>query len=271
MVSNVDESEPGPQAVRDNRVALPALPRQRATSQRQMPRMSGVGADEPLRILLIEDDVGDAVLVEELFADSGLTVRLTWRPSLAAARGDLADGPGCVLLDLNLPDSAGLPSVAEVLEAAPGAVVLVLTGMADEQTAIAAVNLGAQDYLVKGKVDGDLLSRSIRYAIERKAAVAAAAELRETRLLADQDSRMERGLLPRPLVGDDSRIRIVSRYRAGPQRALLGGDFFDVVETGPDSFRMLIGDVCGHGRTRRLSGWACASRGAGWCWRERIR
>jgi serine phosphatase RsbU (regulator of sigma subunit) len=185
--------------------------------------------------------------VEELFADSGITVSMTWCRTLAEARGDLADSPHCVLLDLNLPDSAGLPSVAEVLQAAPGAVVLVLTGMADEQTAIAAVNLGAQDYLVKGKVDGHLLSRSIRYAIERKAAVAAAAELRETRMLAEQNSRIERGLLPRPLVGDDSRIRVVARYRAGRQRALLGGDFFDVVETGPDTFRILIGDVCGHG------------------------
>jgi serine phosphatase RsbU (regulator of sigma subunit) len=72
-------------------------------------------------------------------------------------------------------------------------------------------------------------------------------ELRETRMLAAENARLERGLLPRPLVGDDSRLRTTSRYRPGRQRALLGGDFFDVVETGADSFRMLIGDVCGHG------------------------
>jgi serine phosphatase RsbU (regulator of sigma subunit) len=244
VMSNLDEDESGRPY---SGVALPGLPWQRGPSERQMPEMPGVWVDEPLRMLLIEDDVGDAVLVEELFADSGLDASLTWCRSLAEARVHLAAGPTCVLLDLNLPDSVGLPSVAEVLESAPGAVVLVLTGLADEQTAIAAVNLGAQDYLVKGRVDGQLLSRSIRYAIERKAAVAAAAELRETRILAEQNSRIERGLLPRPLVGEGSRIRTASRYRAGRQRALLGGDFFDVVETGPASFRMLIGDVCGHG------------------------
>jgi serine phosphatase RsbU (regulator of sigma subunit) len=204
------------------------------------------GPAVPLRVVLVEDDEADALLVQELLSDTGLNVSLVWCRSLAEAAAQLTEAVDCVLVDLNLPDSLGLDAVDLVLRSAPEAAVLVLTGMADETTAISAVTLGAQDYLVKGKVDGDLLGRSIRYALERKAAVAAAAELRDTRLLAAENARLERGLLPRPLVSSE-RVNITSRYRPGRQRALLGGDFFDVVETGDGLVRALIGDVCGHG------------------------
>ncbi|WP_203910258.1 PP2C family protein-serine/threonine phosphatase [Rhizocola hellebori] len=200
----------------------------------------------PLQVVLVEDDEADAVLVQELLSDTGLNVSLVWCRSLAEAAAKLTDEVDCVLVDLNLPDSLGLDAVDLVLRSAPEAAVLVLTGMADETTAISAVTLGAQDYLVKGKVDGYLLGRSIRYAMERKAAAAAAAELRDTRLLAAENARLERGLLPRPLVANE-RVNITSRYRPGRQRALLGGDFFDVVETDDGLVRALIGDVCGHG------------------------
>jgi serine phosphatase RsbU (regulator of sigma subunit) len=197
-------------------------------------------------VVLVEDDEADALLVQELLSDTGLSVSLVWCRSLAESAGQLTDDVDCVLVDLNLPDSLGLDAVDLVLRSVPEAAVLVLTGMADETTAISAVTRGAQDYLVKGKVDGDLLGRSIRYAMERKAAVAAAAELRDTRMLAAENARLERGLLPRPLVAS-KRVNITSRYKPGRQRALLGGDFFDVVETSDGLVRALIGDVCGHG------------------------
>ncbi len=200
----------------------------------------------PLRVVLVEDDEADALLVQELLSDTGLNVSLGWCRTLAEAAAQLTDDVDCVLVDLNLPDSLGLDAVDQVLRSVPDAAVLVLTGMADETTAISAVARGAQDYLVKGKVDGQLLGRSIRYAMERKVATAAAAELRDTRLLAAENARLERGLLPRPLV-TDARVGVSSRYRPGRQRALLGGDFFDVVETGDGVVRALIGDVCGHG------------------------
>ncbi len=204
------------------------------------------GPAVPLRMVLVEDDEADAILVQELLSETGLQVSLVWCHTLAEAAVELTGDVDCVLLDLNLPDSLGLDAVDLVLRSVPEAAVLVLTGMSDETTAISAVNRGAQDYLVKGKVDGHLLGRSIRYAMERKVAAAAAAELRDTRLLAAENARLERGLLPRPLIASE-RVNVTSRYRPGRQRALLGGDFFDVVETGDGLVRALIGDVCGHG------------------------
>ncbi|MEV6520492.1 SpoIIE family protein phosphatase [Longispora sp. NPDC051575] len=203
-------------------------------------------AHAPVAVVLIEDDPGDALLVEEFLVDSGLAATLTWCRTLTEAAEALTDGPECVLVDLNLPDSDGLAGVRWVLREAPEAAVLVLTGLDDEGTAMAAVAEGAQDYLVKGRVEGELLGRAIRYAIERKAAEASARELRESTLRAEENARLERGLLPRPLVADP-RLRVVSRYEPGRQRALLGGDFYDVVQTPDGVVRALIGDVSGHG------------------------
>ena len=90
---------------------------------------------------------------------------------LADATGRLAAAPvDCVLLDLSLPDAAGLEGLARVREAAPDLPVVVLSGLEDEATAMRAMSLGAQDYLLKGEADGLLLERSVRYAIERKRA-----------------------------------------------------------------------------------------------------
>src|SRR5499427_5061309 len=96
---------------------------------------------DPETLLLVEDDPGDALLVEELIADSGVTASLTWVRSLAEARGRLRAGPvpGCVLLDLNLPDALGMEAVRQVIAAAPAAPVVVLTGLAEEGSGLAAV------------------------------------------------------------------------------------------------------------------------------------
>ena len=124
--------------------------------------------------------------------------------------------------------------------------VCVLTGMHDEHLGIAAVGEGAQDYLVKGQVDGVLLGRALRYAVERKRADDNARRLREVELRQAESARLERGLLPKPLMRDPS-PSVRTLYRPGRHRALLGGDFFDVVQTAPDQLHVLIGDVCGHG------------------------
>jgi serine phosphatase RsbU (regulator of sigma subunit) len=124
--------------------------------------------------------------------------------------------------------------------------VCVLTGLADEHLGIAAVAEGAQDYLVKGRVDGILLSRAIRYAVERCRAEEASHRLREAELRQAESARLERGLIPRPLV-EPGVAALHTFYRPGRQRALLGGDFFDAVQTGPERLSLLVGDVCGHG------------------------
>ncbi|MEU9736750.1 fused response regulator/phosphatase [Streptomyces sp. NPDC048002] len=198
-------------------------------------------------VLLIEDDDADALLVEELVADCSPGMRLTWVRSLAEAREALTTAsPDCVLLDLHLPDSTGLEGVAAVRQYADVAVV-VLTGLAEESTGLAAVAAGAQDYLVKGRVEAELFGRAIRYAIQRKLAEHAAAALQAGQLRAEENRRLERGLLPTPLLRDPVGLEVVARYLPGREQALLGGDFYDVVQTPDGSVHVLIGDVSGHG------------------------
>jgi serine phosphatase RsbU (regulator of sigma subunit) len=196
-------------------------------------------------VLLVEDDDGDAVLVEELLLDSGLPVRLRWVRSLKDALATLDDAPDCVLLDLNLPDGAGLHALRMILARAPEIAVLVLTGLADLQVAGAAVTAGAQDYLIKGQVDGQVLGRAIRYAVQRKEAERSARALRESGLRAEENTRLEKGLLPVPMVSDP-RLVLVPRYLSGTGR-LLGGDFYDAVQRPDGTLSVVIGDVSGHG------------------------
>lgn len=196
-------------------------------------------------ILLIEDDTQDAFLVEELLADTALSARITWVTTLTEAREHLPRFRGCVLLDLNLPDADGMGLLREVLTTAESAAVVVLTGLNDEHEGIAAVAAGAQDYLVKGQVDGSLLARSLRYSIERQRADENARQLREAELYARENMRLERGLLPQVLL-DDSPLSHRSFYRPGRKRALVGGDFFDAVQK-DGTTHVIVGDVSGHG------------------------
>lgn len=197
-------------------------------------------------VLLVEDDDGDALLVQELLAGSSLDARLTRGRTLHEAFGELDDDVQCVLLDLGLPDATGLESVRRVRAAAPGTAVIVLTGHDDEAAGEAAVQAGAQDYLVKGKVDGGLLARAIRYAVGRRQAEEVQQQLRVAEIRARENARLERGLVPKPIVRDPS-IWIASSYLPGGRRGLLAGDFFDAVETGDRCLHLMVGDVSGRG------------------------
>jgi serine phosphatase RsbU (regulator of sigma subunit) len=202
-------------------------------------------APSPARLLLVEDDEADAFLVHELLADGETPVEIAWVRSLAEARKEVGAGFECVLLDLGLPDASGFEVLHAVLEAAPNSAVLVLTGLDDEQTGVEALASGAQDYLVKGQVDGSLLGRAIRYARERKRLDLELRRLYQSEIRAGENARLERGLLPQPRVADPS-VEIVTRYRPG-RDAVLGGDFFDAIEITDGSLYVLIGDVAGHG------------------------
>lgn len=206
----------------------------------------GAGTGEVVPVLLIEDDEADAILVQEYLHDAGLGVSLSWQQSLAAATPELQAGPVCVLLDLGLPDSVGFDGLRHVLSLAPDAAVLVLTGASDASLGLAAMAAGAQDYLTKGQVDGATLSRCIRYAIERKRANESARRLHEAEIRQAEYARLERGLLPVPIL-NDSGLYHTLRYRPGRDQALLGGDFYDLVQLNDGSLHALIGDVCGHG------------------------
>lgn len=123
----------------------------------------------PIKILLVEDNPADADLLQEILAESDETEwSLVHVEKLKEALKFISEEPfDVVLLDLSLPDKQGLPTVAQTHESAPDLPIVVLTGLNDRVTALEALRQGAQDYLVKGKIDSDLLLRSIRHAIER--------------------------------------------------------------------------------------------------------
>ncbi|HKP74125.1 MAG TPA: PAS domain S-box protein, partial [Longimicrobiaceae bacterium] len=134
--------------------------------------------DGPFRVLLVEDNPGDAYLIAEALAEVSTTAfRLEHADRLAECVRRLgAEAFDAILLDLGLPDSQGLATLAAVAAAAGGTPILVLTGVDDELLALKAVKAGASDYLVKGQVFGTMLGRAVRHAIER---VRSARALRE--------------------------------------------------------------------------------------------
>ncbi len=136
---------------------------------------------KPIRILLVEDDEEDALILRETLGEVGNAILdLEVAHNLQAGMESLARGAiDVVLLDLNLPDSYGLDTLDRFHAQAPGTPIVVLTGLDDETLGVEAVQKGAQDYLVKGQVDGNLLLHSIRYAIERHQLLAKLEESRQ--------------------------------------------------------------------------------------------
>ena len=119
-----------------------------------------------MRVLLVEDNDDDALLIRETLSETALEIERA--ATVATALERLATGGlDAVLLDLSLPDAFGLDAIDRVLSHASDVPIVVLTGLNDEVAAVKAVERGAQDYLIKGQVDGHLLVRSLRYAIQR--------------------------------------------------------------------------------------------------------
>ncbi|MGI5455925.1 PP2C family protein-serine/threonine phosphatase [Streptomyces sp. CA-249302] len=209
-------------------------------------------ATTQLTLLLIEDDPGGSTVVPELQDSAGRPIRVRTARNLTEAGRLLTDDVHCILLDLALPapgraeDGDELAVLKHVLELAPRHAVLALAPSGDAERGAEAVRVGAQDYLFRDELDGRLLSRAIRYAVERKRSDTAERRLAEGRVRAQENRRLERGLLPTPLL-DGSPLRFAARYRPGRSRALLGGDFYDVVRTPDGTVHAMIGDVCGHG------------------------
>ncbi len=138
-------------------------------NSQRAPTMSEPGSQSAFRVLLVEDNPGDVELVRE--ALEGIEGRLDFHhvERIAEAIQHLASSPiDVVILDLTLPDAVGLEGLEQLRDVAPKAPVVVLTGSLDERLGQKAVSAGAQDYLLKGQVDAQLLRRTLRYAIERQ-------------------------------------------------------------------------------------------------------
>jgi diguanylate cyclase (GGDEF)-like protein len=185
----------------------------------------------PSRLLLVEDNEVDVAMVRALLSESsGRSCQVTSVGRLAEARAHLLSaGADCVLLDLSLPDGEGMETVQVVLGTSPEVPIIVLSGLQDDRVTMAALNEGAQDYLVKGQVDGSSLWRSIRYAVERKRAEVA---LRQQAL---HDSLT--GLANRPLFMDRLRAAIARLARQDRPLAVLVMDL--------DRFKW-VNDSLGH-------------------------
>jgi len=133
--------------------------------------------DDKIKVLLIEDNPGDIRLLQEMLSRGAFELECAQR--LSTGLEQLATGkPDVILLDFSLPDSMGFDTFVKIHAQAPSVPIIVLSGLDDEALMIQAVRAGAQDYLVKGQVDSNLLVRAMRYAIERKQA-----EMRQARYL----------------------------------------------------------------------------------------
>jgi diguanylate cyclase (GGDEF)-like protein len=122
-------------------------------------------------VLLIEDNPGDARLIREMIGDepeASFVVEVVDRLAKGLERLSTGKETSLVILDLSLPDSFGLETFAKVYAHSPAVPIIVLTGNDDDSLALSAVKHGAQDYLVKNRLDRELLLRSMRYSIERK-------------------------------------------------------------------------------------------------------
>jgi len=126
--------------------------------------------DQVFKVLLVEDNPGDAFLIQQQFSVAkSYRYQLTHVDYLEKATSSLSQSSfDIILLDLSLPDGQGLETLKIIKEHSLSTPIVILSGLNDEALAIQAVRQGAQDYLFKGQVTGELLVHALRYAIERK-------------------------------------------------------------------------------------------------------
>lgn len=205
----------------------------------------GIVDERRVRILLVEDDPNDVWVMRSLLGDRWDGPYELVHVEMLAPALDLCvhGGIDVLLLDLSLPDSSGLETFLQAYAKAGDIPIVVLTNVNDEPTAIKAVQAGAQDYLVKGQVNDNLLLRSVRYAIERnrrdhaeRALLATSEEFR----LAQQ---IQKRLFPTQAPALDG-FDIAGAVYPATETA---GDYFDYIPMQHQSLGIVVGDVSSHG------------------------
>jgi len=205
-------------------------------------------SSEPIKVLLVEDNLGDARLLYEGLQEAlPEQFQMTHVRRLSEALEYLWEETcNVVLLDLGLPDSHGIDTLILTRAQTPGVPIVVLTGFQDEELAVEALKEGAQDYLVKGQVDSELLARSMRYAIARKVAeeallkqgvaVAKAEELQRSRqrLIAVQErvrrdvaAQLQDGVQEKLLILKDNLQEFLKNSSSAPGTAWLLSEVID--------------------------------------------
>jgi hypothetical protein len=130
-------------------------------------------SDQTFRVLLIEDNPSDVILLKRALSKGRTAFEVEVASDLATGLKAAATGSWDVVLsDLSLPDGRGLDAVRQLRSSAPDVPMVVLTGLASDETALASLDHGAQDYLVKDHVTPEILERSMRYAVQRQKSVA---------------------------------------------------------------------------------------------------
>jgi len=198
-----------------------------------------------IRILLIEDDPDDVWVMRGLLGDrwDGPFDLVQVELLSSGVRRCQEERFDVVLLDLSLPDSQGLETFLAMHAHAEDVPIVVLTGYDNEDAAIKAVQTGAQDYLVKGQVDDNVLVRSIRYAIERSRRHHAEEALRETSEEFRLAGEIQRRLFPAeaPLIEDFDVAGALYPAKA------TAGDYFDFIPMIDNCLGIVVGDVSSHG------------------------
>jgi serine phosphatase RsbU (regulator of sigma subunit) len=236
------------------------------TQHIEIGKVAGPAPLAPLQVLLIEDNPLDARLIQIMVAEAGgglFQVDRVDRVSTGVQR--LGEGNvEMVLLDLSLPDSHGLSTFEKVHAAFPKIPIIVMSGLDDQSVAVQAVHEGAQDFLVKGQVNGPLLVRAMRYAMERMRTAeqleryAAALRERNTQMEADLDMAREIQQVflpekypsfPRTAAEGQSALCFFHRYLPA---AAVSGDFFNVFALSDTRAGIIICDVMGHGMRAAL-------------------
>jgi serine phosphatase RsbU (regulator of sigma subunit) len=199
---------------------------------------------DPNQLLLIEHDAAVADSMVRRLTEAWPELQISCAPGLLEAEAGLGPDVDCVLLDIDLPDPLGIDAVHRIRSLYPDLPIVVIAG--DDDTGDEALSAGAQDYLSKDSTDGSGMARAIRHSVQRNRAERYARELALLRFQSAESARVQRGLMPRMLI-EDPRVWVRSGYRPGDRRQVLGGDFFDVVQSSPSRLKLVLGDVCGHG------------------------
>jgi len=202
-------------------------------------------SDRKLRVLLIEDSPTAALYVE-IWLQKGMPLQHLLHTATSLGEGLKIAAQGevdIVVLDLNLPDSEGIETFRSLRSRFPNLPVVIMSADKEEETSLAAMREGAEDFIVKGSTDDNPLVRSIRFSLERANRNKIEAELRQTTRQIELARDLQQGLFPQD--GVDLRAFQFAGHCQPAEKT--GGDYYDFIPMRGGDWGVVVGDVTGHG------------------------